>query len=206
MSPRETFLKYADGAFQVKKDSQGTGVYLSDANEALYQAFTDSLESVDDIEVLVELLGMSIPTAARDLRYDLWIPVLRRIHALLGGDRDAKVAEVLVHLMYGEDEEAALAWDEAHDVYPSDPDVLKVGLIVAAVNRDDETLRICLDLLRVADPGNPNLIHVATLAEKEDWRGIQTRVGYPIRQNPWFDRASKARKPGACMTAVWWAC
>lgn len=194
MSPQDFFLKYAEGAFQIRKDPQGTGVYLSEQNESLYQSFMDSLEGVDDIEALVELLAMPTPTAARDLRYDLWVPVLRRIHALLGGDRDAKVAEVLVHLMYGEDEEAALAWHEAHDVYPSDLDVLKVGLIVAAVNRDDENFRICLDLLRVGDPGNPNLIHLAALGEKEDWRAIQSRVSYPLHHNPWFKRASKARR------------
>jgi hypothetical protein len=194
MAPQEAFLKYAEGAFQIRKEAGGTGVYLSDANETLYKSFVDSLEGVNDVEALVELLAMQTPNAARDLRYDLWIPVLRRIHALLGGDRDAKIAEVLVNLMYGEDDEAALAWEEAHDVYPSDPEVLKVGLVVAAVNRDDETLRICLDLLRVADPGNPNLIHLATLAEKEDWRSIQSRVSYPLHHNPWFDRASKSRR------------
>lgn len=193
MAPQEAFLKYAEGAFQIRQDPQGTGVYLSDANEALYQSFIGSLESVNDVESLVQLLAIPTPSAARDLRYDLWVPVLRRIHALLGGDRDAKIAEVLVNLMYGEDDEAALAWDEAHDVYPSDPDVLKVGLLVSAVNRDDETFRICLDLLRVADPGNQTLIHLAVLAEQQDWRAIQLRVSYPLRHNPWFDRAAKAR-------------
>ena len=144
MSPREAFLRYAEGAFRVEPDA----AYLSDNNESLYQGFVDSLQGVADADALVELLAMETPVKSRDVRYELWVAVLQRLRDLLGGDRDAMIAEILVHIIYGEYDEAGPAWEHAHDIYPGDPEVLRAGMLTAAVNRDTEAFRLCLDQLR----------------------------------------------------------
>jgi hypothetical protein len=192
MTPREAFFRYARKAFRVKKQGEGTAVFLSPDHEVFYQAFVESLRETAKVDDLVELLALETPQVSRDVRYELWIAVLRRIREILGGDQEAVIAEVLVHLMYGEDDDAAAAWEDLRQIYPGDPEVLKVGLCVAAVNRDEEALKECLEGLRAAEAG-PRRKDLETLLAKKDWRGIQATVRYNPRRNAWFERAAQAR-------------
>jgi hypothetical protein len=193
MTPREAFLAYARGAFRQEQDRNQTSTYLSEGNESLFEAFVESVGAVEQVDPLVELLAMETPRGPRDIKYELWVVVLQRIRQILGGDRDALVAEVLVHLTYGEDDDAIVTWEEARDIYPDDPEVLRVGLLVAAANRLEEEMGSCLNGLAAREPSDDLWAELQALLERRDWRALQLRSRYNPRRNQWFERAARAR-------------
>lgn len=185
MSPEEVFAEYVARGFRV----EGGGVYLSEENAALYEAYREAVGRVRNVDDLVPLLALEI-TGPRDLRYDLWIPVLQRIQELLGGDRDAGLAEVMVDLIYGEDDDAEITWRELQNIYPSDPEVLRVGLIVGLTWKDEEIIRTCLGGL----PPSPENFKIEACLEREDWDGMKRLIHYDLKRLEWFRRAAEAVK------------
>jgi hypothetical protein len=185
VSPREAFAAYAAGGFRV----DGGGVYLSDDNPALYESYREAVRRVEDVEDLVPLLALEF-RGPRDLTYDLWIPVLQRIRELSGGDRDAGLAEVMVNLIYGEDDEAELTWRELQNLYPTDGEVLRVGLMVGLTWRDEEVVKACLEGL----PPSPENFKIEECLGRNDWEGMKRLIHYDVKRLEWFRRASQALK------------
>jgi len=185
MTPREAFERYAAGGFRI----EGGGVYLSDENGALYERYQEAVKQVESVDSLVPLLTMRFK-GPRDLTYELWIPVLQRIRSLLGDDRDAALSEVMVHLIYGEDDDAEITWRELQNLYPADPEVLRVGLLVGFTWKDEEIVRTCVQGL----PPSPELIKIEACLDRGDWEAMRMLVHYDPHRLEWFQRASQARK------------
>ncbi|HLG42511.1 MAG TPA: hypothetical protein VI643_04030 [Planctomycetota bacterium] len=185
MNPRESFEAYAAGGFRV----EGGGVYLSDENGALYERYQEAVKQVGSVDELVPLLAIRF-TGPRDLTYELWIPVLQRIRTLLGDDRDAALSEVMVHLIYGEDDDAEITWRELQNLYPTDLEILRVGLLVGFTWKDEEIVRTCLQGL----PPSPENLRIESCLDKTDWEGMRMLVHYDPHRLEWFQRASQAFK------------
>lgn len=182
MSPAEAFAQYAAKGFR----AEGGGVYLSEENAELYELFREAVGRVQTVDELVPLLALKFE-GPRDLRHDLWIPVLQRIRQLLGEDRDAALAEVMVHLIYGEDDDAEITWRELHNLYPTDPEVLRVGMVVGLAWRDEEIVRTCLAGL----PSLPENFKIEACLKRADWGGMKRLIHYDLRRLEWFRRAAR---------------
>lgn len=182
----EAFRRYAREAFVVVPKGDEEAILFSNQNADRYAAYLEELKKETDVEVLARLLGEKIK-GPRDLGIDLWLPVLCRIREILGEDRDARMAEVIVQLVYGELEEARGSWLEARRAFPADAELSRLGIVTAAFCRDPEILEDCADLLPTQERDR-----VLDLAKKERWEEIIRMFPIGLGENRWFRKAREA--------------
>lgn len=179
----KAFRAFVAGGYRIEKGR----VVRTGENDALYEAFERSLRQVEDVDELVRLLTLQA-AGPLDTRYRLWVPVLRRIGEVRGGDRDAMLSEILVHLIYGEDEDGEDFWREARRRWPDDDEVYRVGLLVGMAMRDPGIMKECFSKL----PPDPGHARAEGLIEAGDWDGARAYLHYDPRRLEWFRRASEA--------------